>query len=170
MAEGKYNPEIHHRRSIRIPEYDYSQEGMYYVTICTQNRECLFGEVKNGQMQLNEAGDMVQKVWNELPEKYSGVEIDAFIIMPNHIHGIALLSVGAGPRACPDAVSACPDAVSACPDAVSACPDAVSACPETNQSSRKGHPLGGCPYKLNDPIPTFPLNSKMPLSLKICNC
>ena len=54
-----YNPDIHHRRSIRLPDYDYSQAGYYFITICVQNRECLLGEIKNGTMQLNAAGQMV---------------------------------------------------------------------------------------------------------------
>jgi len=99
---NKYNPDIHHRRSIRLKNYDYSQAGAYYVTICTEGRECLFGEVVDGKMVLNDGGQMVQAVWSEMPVNYSGVEIDQFIAMPNHIHGIiVLLSVGAGPCACP---------------------------------------------------------------------
>ena len=97
-----FNPEIHHRRSIRIADYDYSTTGAYFVTICIQNRICLFGKIEGGEIQLNEAGYMVHKIWNELPEKYPGVEIDEFIVMPNHIHGIVVLNVGAGPCACPD--------------------------------------------------------------------
>lgn len=97
----KYNPEINHRRSIRLKGYDYSQAGAYYVTICTNNRECLFGDVKNGKMELNNAGWMVEKIWFELPKHYVGVGIDAFQIMPNHIHCI-IIFVGAGPCACPD--------------------------------------------------------------------
>ena len=96
-----YNPDIHHRRSIRLRGYDYSRAGAYFVTICTQNRECLFGEIKNGEMVLNGAGRMVQIVWDEMRGNYPGVETDDFIVMPNHIHGIIVL-VGAGPCACPD--------------------------------------------------------------------
>jgi REP element-mobilizing transposase RayT len=100
---GKYNSEKHRRRSIRLQGYDYSRQGAYFVTICAQERQCLFGETKNGEMRLNEIGDMVQYVWKELPVKYSGIDIDEFIVMPNHVHGIILLPapVGAGPRACP---------------------------------------------------------------------
>jgi len=77
--------------------------------ICTQNRECLFGEIEDGEMVLNEAGRMVQIIWDEMRENYPGVETDEFVIMPNHIHGIVVL-VGAGPRACPDiGPRACPD-------------------------------------------------------------
>lgn len=97
----KYNSSVHHRRSIRFLGYDYSQAGAYFVTLCTQKRECLFGEIIEGKMQLNNAGNMVQTIWNEIPIYYSGIDIDEFIIMPNHIHGIIVI-VGVGPRAYPD--------------------------------------------------------------------
>ncbi|GKT06731.1 transposase [Desulforhabdus sp. TSK] len=84
------------RRSIRLQGYDYSQAGAYFVTICTQNRECLFGEIVDGEMRLNAAGVMVQTVWDEIPVHYSGIDIDEFVVMPNHIHGIIAI-VGAAP-------------------------------------------------------------------------
>ncbi len=96
----KYNPDIHHRRSIRLRGYDYSQKGLYFVTICTQDRLCLFGDIENGEMNLNDAGKMVRTIWDQIPAHYCGVEIDQFVVMPNHIHGIVII-VGAGPRACP---------------------------------------------------------------------
>lgn len=102
-----YDPHKHHRRSIRLKGYDYSRMGAYFVTIVTQGRECLFGQVVDGEMRLNDAGRMVQAVWDQLPVFYPGVQVDAFIVMPNHIHGIIVLTghpVGAGPRACPDNV------------------------------------------------------------------
>jgi REP element-mobilizing transposase RayT len=100
----KYDPRIHHRRSIRLKEYDYGTAGAYFVTICTQHRECLFGEIVAGVMRLNDAGNMIQGVLSKLPVVYIGIEIDEFIVMPNHIHIIIFLNtnVGAGPRACPD--------------------------------------------------------------------
>jgi putative transposase len=97
----KYNPEIHHRRSIRLQGYDYSQPGAYFLTICTQDRECLFGEIVNGEMWLNNAGKMIQTVWDEIPAHYPGIDIDEFAMMPNHIHGIIVI-VGAAPRGRPD--------------------------------------------------------------------
>ncbi|MBI5414647.1 transposase [Candidatus Peregrinibacteria bacterium] len=117
----KYNPEIHHRRSIRLQGYDYSQNGAYFITICVQNRECVFGEIKNGEMFLNDAGKMVQLIWEEIPEFYRGIEIDAFQIMPNHIHGIIVIqhecsTVGAGPRACPEIEDARPKIIDTCPE------------------------------------------------------
>jgi REP element-mobilizing transposase RayT len=101
----RFNPNLHQRHSIRLRGYDYSKEGAYFITICTQNRECLFGEIVDGRMVLNEAGRMIQSVWDELPQHYPGVDIDAFMVMPNHIHGIIFLNVGAGPRACPESGS-----------------------------------------------------------------
>ena len=79
------------RRSIRLQGYDYSQAGAYYITVCTRNRECLFGNVVDGQMQSNEAGQIVQAVWDGLQQCYEGIELDAFIIMPNHVHGIVVI-------------------------------------------------------------------------------
>ena len=97
------------RRSIRLEAYDYSQPGAYFVTICTQHGECLLGQVIDGRMQLNDAGRMVQSVWDELPDHYPGVRINAFVVMPNHVHGIVVLTggsmidnlVGATPSGCP---------------------------------------------------------------------
>jgi putative transposase len=105
-----YDPDRHARRSIRMRAYDYAQPGAYFVTVCTQNRECLFGEVMHGEMRLNDPGKMVRSAWDELPRHYPGVNVDGFVVMPNHIHGIVVLkTVGAGLRACPDIWGACPD-------------------------------------------------------------
>ena len=79
----------------------YSQAGAYFVTICTQNWECLFGDVVDGEMKLNDPGRMVQTVWNEIPVYYSGIDIDACQIIPNHLHGIIVI-VRADPRVCPE--------------------------------------------------------------------
>lgn len=76
------------RRSIRLQSYDYSQAGVYFVTIVTQGRACLFGEVNGPKMQLSEAGSMIQRVWTELPERFPGLKSDEFIVMPNHVHGL----------------------------------------------------------------------------------
>ena len=73
------HPERHHRRSIRLKGYDYRQAGAYFVTICTQDRAFLFGQVVHDEMQLNDAGKMVYDVWNDLPAFYPGVQTDAFI-------------------------------------------------------------------------------------------
>jgi putative transposase len=101
----KYNPEKHHRRSIRLKDYDYSQCGAYFVTICTQERLCFFGDAIDSVVVLNATGKMIEKTFAQLPEKYPGIQIDAFVVMPNHIHGIILIgtdsSVGAVPRGRP---------------------------------------------------------------------
>jgi putative transposase len=97
----KYDPEIHHRRSIRLPDYDYAQDGWYYVTICSQNHRCLFGEISQEKMILNSAGAMIEKWWRKLPEKYPGIQLDEYVVMPNHLHGIIVI-VGAAPRGRPN--------------------------------------------------------------------
>jgi putative transposase len=89
-----YNPAIHHRRSIRLKGYDYTQAGAYFVTSVTQGRECLFGRVVDGDMQLNDAGHMVERWWAELANKYPHVIPDAAIVMPNHFHGIIVITDG----------------------------------------------------------------------------
>ncbi|ABB31308.1 hypothetical protein GeomeDRAFT_1864, partial [Geobacter metallireducens RCH3] len=86
-----YNPDIHHRRSIRLREYDYSSGGVYFVTMCVQGRECLFGGVVDGVMQLNEAGRMVVGTWHGLAERFPNMTTDEFIVMPNHVHGIMVV-------------------------------------------------------------------------------
>jgi len=83
------------RHSIRYRGYDYAEEGAYFVTFCTQDRHHLFGEVEEGKMNLNGFGSMVSKQWNELPVKFSNLEMDIFTVMPNHLHGIIWI-VGAG--------------------------------------------------------------------------
>ena len=88
----KYHPDKHHRRSIRLNGYDCRQSGAYFVTICTNNHENIFGNVDEGKMELNVAGDMVHKWWNRLSEKYPNIELDEYIIMPNHIHGIIIIN------------------------------------------------------------------------------
>lgn len=91
-----FNPDLHHRRSIRLQGYDYARSGAYFVTICAWQRECLFGEVVDGVMWLNEAGLTVQQIWVGLPGHFRHVELDQFIVMPNHVHGIILLTAGNG--------------------------------------------------------------------------
>ena len=94
----KYNPDKHHRRSIRLQGYDYSQRGAYFITLCTKNREHLFGEILNGEIQLNEFGKITQQCWLEIPNHFPNVQLDEFVIMPDHIHGIIVLNniVGVG--------------------------------------------------------------------------
>jgi len=103
-----YNPARHHRRSIRLKGYDYSRAGMYYITICCQDRICRFGEIVRAnqsgspEMMLNKYGQIALMEWEKLPERFPNVALDVYQIMPNHIHGIIVLnenpvgSVGAG--------------------------------------------------------------------------
>ena len=86
-----YNPHIHHRRSIRLKEYDYSQAGAYFITIVTQGRLGLFGDVVDGEMRLNDAGGMVRRVWDGMPDRFPSVEMDEFVVMPNHVHGVIFI-------------------------------------------------------------------------------
>jgi len=90
----KYDATIHHRRSIRLPHYDYAQPGGYFIAICTQNRVCLFGDIINGKTVLNDAGMMVEKCWNEIPQHFPNAILDEYALMPNHFHGIIII-VGA---------------------------------------------------------------------------
>jgi len=144
----KYNPDIHHRRSIRLRGYDYSQNGMYFVTICTQDRLRLFGDIANGEMKLNDAGHMVRATWDEIPAHYSGIEIDQFTVMPNHIHGIIKI-VGAGPRACPSSnpVGATPRGCPTTPGH----PQGPGQARGLGQAQGPGHPQGGAPTNLSLP-------------------
>src|SRR5262245_32460608 len=84
----KFKPDIHHRRSIRLKGYNYARSGSYFVTICTHNRECLFGRTIDGEMQINGAGELVQSTWAGLPARFPNIEIDSSVVMPNHFHGI----------------------------------------------------------------------------------
>ena len=83
-----FDNKIHHRKSIRLRNYDYSQAGAYFITVCAQNKECLFGDIVDDAMQLNDAGRIILLIWSEIPTHYQQVELDEFVIMPNHVHGI----------------------------------------------------------------------------------
>lgn len=95
-----YNPNIHHRRSIRLKGYDYSQAGLYFITICTQNRKHFFGEIRSGnhmgdhegrpytEMILNDAGCMVETEWLKIPQRFPNVVLHEYVVMPNHFHAI----------------------------------------------------------------------------------
>jgi len=97
-----YDPDIHYRRSIRLQGFDYASANAYFVTLCVQDRECLFGDIVDGDMRVNDAGRVVDKWWTKLPEKFAGVSLDEVVIMPNHFHGIVVLgAVGADPCVCP---------------------------------------------------------------------
>ncbi|MBW4660011.1 MAG: hypothetical protein KME15_15155 [Drouetiella hepatica Uher 2000/2452] len=88
----KYNPDKHHRRSIRLKEYDYLSPGAYFITICTHQRQCLFGEIVNGEMQLSEMGEIAESCWQAIPDHFARVQLDGFVVMPNHLHGIILIA------------------------------------------------------------------------------
>jgi REP element-mobilizing transposase RayT len=89
MKKGiKYNPHMHNRQSNRLQDYDYSQAGLYFITICVHEKECIFGTIKNNMMELNEAGDFTNNCWLEIPLHFPNVELHNHIVMPNHIHGI----------------------------------------------------------------------------------
>ena len=87
------------RKLIRLKDYDYSKYGYYYITICTKNRENHFGIIKNEHVILNQFGDIAYGSWQDIPNHHKNVNLDRFIIMPNHIHGILILcnTVGNGP-------------------------------------------------------------------------
>jgi putative transposase len=98
----KRKVEKQHRRSIRLKGYDYANSGAYFVTIVTQGRECLFGEIVNAETRLNDAGSVIEHWWFELNNKFRTVETDEFVIMPNHFHGIVgIADVGADLRVGP---------------------------------------------------------------------
>jgi len=87
-----YNPQIHHRRSIRLKGYEYAQHGAYFVTICTQGHMCLFGDVVNGEMVLNPVGRVVATYWERIPRHFPRVQLGSWVVMPNHVHGIIIVT------------------------------------------------------------------------------
>jgi len=87
-----YNPDIHKRQSIRLKGYDYSQSGLYFITICCYERECLFGNIINSQMILNNFGQLIKEEWLKSAEIRKEIELDDFVIMPNHFHGIVIIN------------------------------------------------------------------------------
>jgi len=101
-SNAKYDPHCHHRRSLRLQNYDYTQVGAYFVTICTKDRKCLFGEIMDSEIRLNEVGQIVIACWNGIPNHFPNVELDMFVVMPNHLHGVIVIvnhtdaPVGAG--------------------------------------------------------------------------
>lgn len=97
-----YNPYLHRRRTIRLPSYDYGSAGAYFVTLCTFGRECLFGEVVDGEMNPSPLGLSVGESWRWLAQRFPGVTLDHWVLMPNHLHGILVLgtdtSLGGSPK------------------------------------------------------------------------
>ncbi len=88
----RHNPQVYYRRSIRLPGYDYTQPRAYFITIVTQNRDCLFGQVVDDQMQLSCLGQVASREWERLARRFARVTLGAFVIMPNHVHGIIVLN------------------------------------------------------------------------------
>lgn len=88
----KFDSKKHHRHSIRIKEHDYTQPGGYFVTIVTYQRDCLFGNIVNEEMLLSPFGRIADECWRAIPEHFPNVELDAYVIMPNHIHGIIVIN------------------------------------------------------------------------------
>jgi REP element-mobilizing transposase RayT len=103
-----YNPDIHHRHSIRLKDYDYSQAGAYFITICAWQRECLLGEIVNDEMMLNDMGRIVKSVWYGLSKHFSSIHLDEYMIMPNHFHGILYISEFVGVVGVKQGLSALP--------------------------------------------------------------
>ena len=96
----KFNREKNYRRSLRLKDYDYTSDGAYFVTMCTWNRECMFGDIVDGNMQLNENGKIVWDEWLRTTYMRPNVELDEFKVMPNHFHGILILKSPVGARRC----------------------------------------------------------------------
>lgn len=92
MKKTTYNPLIHNRQSIRLKGYDYRTSGAYFITLNTENRAPLFGEIKDGEMEMNEAGETIFEFWNQIPVQFPFVDLDAFVVMPDHFHGILIIN------------------------------------------------------------------------------
>jgi putative transposase len=88
---AKFDLQKHHRRSIRLPDYDYSQPGGYFITIVTYQRALLFGQIVDAEMQLNDFGGIADECWRAIPDHFPNVELGAYIVMPNHVHGIIII-------------------------------------------------------------------------------
>jgi len=90
-----YDSDLHNRRSIRLDDYDYRNAGAYFVTICTDDKRLLFGEVVRGRMRLSPCGRVAVDCWQAIPEHHEHVTLDAFVVMPNHVHGIVVITENA---------------------------------------------------------------------------
>lgn len=98
-----YNPDIHHRKSTRLPDYDYSQNGMYFITICTEGRQHLFGEIIDGEMSPNLAGKIINQTWENILNDDPHCSSYISVLMPNHFHAIIQIeNVGANPSSTAD--------------------------------------------------------------------
>jgi REP element-mobilizing transposase RayT len=93
----RFDPDTHHRRSIRLRGYNYAQAGLYFVTVCAQGRVCLFGDVIDAEMRLNEFGHIAAEEWARTADIRPNVTVEAFVVMPNHVHGIVAIDDGDAP-------------------------------------------------------------------------
>lgn len=99
--DNKQKQALPKRKNLRLPEYDYAQQGAYFVTVCTKDKACLFGDIVSDEMELNDAGRMVKRWYHESENNFSNVQCDMFVCMPNHVHFIVNI-VGADQCVCPD--------------------------------------------------------------------
>ena len=97
----KFDPNKHHRRSIRLKDYDYAQPGGYFITIVTYHRDLLFGEIVNEEMQLNEFGRIADECWRAIPDHFPNVGLGTYIVMPNHVHGVIVINDGMATNSSP---------------------------------------------------------------------
>ena len=93
---NKFDTKIHHRKFIRLRGYDYTQAGAYFVTIMAYRRDCLFGEIVDGEMALNDFGNIADECWRSIPKHFPSAELGAYVVMPNHMHGIIVLNKTVG--------------------------------------------------------------------------
>ena len=92
MPKFKFDPQKHHRISIRLKGYDYLQAGAYFVTLVAYQRDCLFGEIRDAKMVLNDFGTIADECWRAIPGHFEHVELGAYVVMPNHVHGVIVIN------------------------------------------------------------------------------
>ena len=92
----RFDPDRHRRSSIRLAVHDYAGSGTYFVTLCLHGRQPLFGELHHGTMRRNGAGEKVASCWRDLTNRFTGIMLDTFVVMPDHFHGLIELTDGAG--------------------------------------------------------------------------
>lgn len=108
MKTDKYNPDIHHRRSIRLKGYDYSRSGLYFITLCVVDRICVFGDIVDGKMQLNDIGRLVEEEWlNTINIRKGDVRLHNYVVMPNHFHAIIEICECRGELHSPQILNGC---------------------------------------------------------------
>jgi len=88
----KYDPDKHHRQSIRLKGYDYTSPGAYFITICSYQRQCLFGAIVDDEMQMSKIGEIAKSCWRAIPDYFAKVQLGEFVVMPNHLHGIIFIT------------------------------------------------------------------------------